>query len=287
MQDFQFEASSAVFPIVASRWEHSPQDACIFYQNEKARLLYGELCGRRLVDLFSDVLRERHDVGQPEGNKLLRQLIEDGHVKNIGGSLAGKKVELFSCLQKQNPNTIQTTIFDITARFMDHLSGIPGRELFYDHLELELYRARREKSELHVCFLDLDGFKQTNDLYGHKAGDDVIVEVAERLKASVRRHETVARFGGDEFVVLLTGSTVDSSFYAEKKLIPLLNQPYHCDGHTIDFIGASIGISYIPMHEGNADDLVNHADDAMYVAKERGKNQVVVFEHGMEGMKKH
>ena len=170
---------------------------------------------------------------------------------------------------------------------MDGLSGIPGRELFFDHLDVEVYHALRDKSELHVCFMDLDGFKQTNDLYGHQAGDDVIKEVGRRLRSVVRRHETVARFGGDEFVILLSDPKVDSVHFAEKKLIPLLNEPYPGAGHAIDFIGASVGISSAPKDAQTPDDLINHADDAMYVAKSRGKKQAVVFERGMEGMKQH
>jgi len=134
--------------------------------------------------------------------------------------------------------------------------------------------------------MDLDGFKQTNDLYGHQAGDDVIKEVGRRLRRVVRRHEIVARFGGDEFVLLLSGSKVDSVSFAEKKLIPLLNEAYIGAGHKIDFIGVSVGISSALTDATTPDELINHADDAMYVAKSCGKNQAVVFEPGMEGMKK-
>ena len=87
--------------------------------------------------------------------------------------------------------------------------------------------------------------------------------------------------------MLLSDKTIDPVHLAEKKIIPLINEPYHSDGHVIDFIAASIGVSYDPAHTSNADELINHADDATYVAKDRGKNRIVVFEPGMEGTKKH
>ncbi|NWF38900.1 GGDEF domain-containing protein [Mariprofundus sp. NF] len=286
MSSFHYEAECAATPIFGARWQDDPYTAVINFQNEKAISRYGDQRGRKLLDLFSEIL-EHSSNKHNTGKQLLKQLFDEGVLKSIAGSLASMRVELFASIQQERENSIQMSLFDVTDRFLDHLSQIPGRELFFDLLDMELHRATRDKTELHVCFLDLDGFKQTNDLYGHKAGDDVIVEVARRLKGCLRKHETVARFGGDEFVMLLSGKTIDSVHLAEKKIIPLINEPYHSDGHVIDFIGASIGVSYAPAHTSNADELINHADDAMYVAKDRGKNQIVVFEPGMEGMKKH
>ena len=286
MSIFHYEAECAATPIFGASWQDDPYTAVINFQNEKAISRYGDQRGRKLLDLFSEILE--HSANKHNTSKqLLKQLFDEGVLKSIAGSLGSMRVELFASIQQERENSIQMSLFDVTDRFLDHLSQIPGRELFFDLLDMELNRAVREKSELHVCFLDLDGFKQTNDLYGHKAGDDVIIEVAKRLKGCLRKHETVARFGGDEFVMLLTGNNIDSVHLAEKKIIPAINEPYHSDGHVIDFIGASIGVSYAPAHTSDADELINHADDAMYVAKDRGKNQIVVFEPGMEGMKKH
>ncbi len=285
--DFHVEAEAAAFPVVGSHWQDSPADARVHYQNDRSIALYGDLGGMLLADLFTEVLKMSNFQSGQNGETLMQRLIQDGCIKSVTGTLSGKRVELFSSLQHNSEKIVQSTIIDVTGQFMDGLSGIPGRELFFDHLDIEVYRTLRDKSELHVCFMDLDGFKQTNDLYGHQAGDDVIKEVGRRLRTVVRRHETVARFGGDEFVILLSDPKVDSVCFAEKKLIPLLNEPYLGAGHTIDFIGASVGISSAPKDAKTPDDLINHADDAMYVAKSRGKNQAVVFERGMEGMKKH
>lgn len=287
MNEFHFESGIAVIPIIASRWDDHIESARVYYQNKKATSLYGELRGQLLVDVFGEVLRISRFELKHGGSKLMQQLIRDKSLKSISGTLAGKRVELFTCLQNNTKKTIQSTIIDVTDRFIDPLSGIPGRDLFFDRLDGELFRAIREKTELHICFIDLDGFKKTNDLFGHKAGDDVITEVGYRLRGAVRKHEIVSRFGGDEFVVMLSGARVDPVCFAEQKLIPLLNQPYISANHRIDFVGASVGISSAPRHTTNPDELINHADDAMYVAKDRGKNQAIVFEHGMEGMKKH
>jgi len=286
MSHFHYEAECAATPILGASWQDDPYAARINFQNDKAISLYGDQRGRMLVKLFDKTL-ENSANKHTNGQTLLKKLIDEGSLKAVAGSLAGMRVELFASVQQDAENSIQMSLFDVTERFLDHLSQIPGRELFFDLLDMELHRAKRDKTELHVCFLDLDGFKQTNDLYGHKAGDDVIVEVARRLKGCLRKHETVARFGGDEFVMLLSGKTIDSVHLAEKKIIPAINEPYYSDDHVIDFIGVSIGVSYAPAHTMDADELINHADDAMYVAKDRGKNQIVVFEPGMEGMKKH
>jgi len=287
MDGFQFEAESAVVPIFGSQWDHAPEQALVYYQNDIALSLYGEWRGMLLADLLGEVLSLSKFDTQRYGHELIQQLIQSKVIRDIPGTLNGKRVILFSAIQQHADRRIQSTIINVTARFMDPLSGIPSRDLFFDRLDIELYRAIRHKEEMHICFIDLDGFKQTNDLYGHKAGDDVIVEVARRMRSIIRKHETVARFGGDEFVMLLTGPKVDAVCFAENKLIPAINEPYHCQGHVIDFIGGSIGIASAPLHGSNPDDLVNHADDAMYIAKSRGKNRAVVFQYGMEGAKKH
>jgi len=286
MNKFHFEADIAVIPIIASHWDNNIESARVYYQNDKAILLYGDLRGQLLAELFNEILLMNHfEHAHPE-NKLMQNLEKNGFLKDISGTLNGKRVELYSAVQKHTNKIIQSAIIDVTKRFIDPLSGIPGRDLFFDRLDSELFRAKREKSEIHICFVDLDGFKQTNDLYGHKAGDDVITEVGRRLRNVIRRHEAVSRFGGDEFVIMLSDPKVDSLHFSEKKLIPALNLPYNSGTHTIDFIGASVGIACAPLHTFNPDKLINHADDAMYIAKERGKNQAVIFEHGMESMKK-
>jgi len=282
MTNFNFEADPATIPVIGSRWEDKPEKARVYYQNKKCRGMFGELQGVFLTDLLSEVANFNSFDGQQNVQELMQKLHANGSLKGMNGTLFGKRVEIFSEIQKNTANTIQTSIIDVSNRFVDPLSGIPGRDLFFDHLDIELYRAQRERGELHICYLNLTGLKQANDLYGHKAGDDVIVEVAQRLRGMIRKHETVARFAGNEFVVLLSGSKVDSMHFANNKLLPILTRPYLADDYEIDFIGVNVGIAYAPAHTNEPDALVNHANDAMYIAKARGKNKVVSFEEGMQ-----
>lgn len=219
------------------------------------------------------------------GEDLLNALLEKKDLECIHGVLAGKRVGMFARMQEKTPKTIQLTVIDTTYHYFDTLTGIAGRELFFDRLKIELLRAVREKSEVHLCYLDLDGFKPVNDVYGHGTGDMVLREVAQRLRTLVRRHETVARLGGDEFIVLLSGHDIDPVFFSENRIIPAINAPYSVDRQHLS-LGVSIGIASFPKWASKADELVSHADDAMYAAKAGGENRVVVFERGMEGMKK-
>lgn len=285
-ETFKFEARTARAPIMAARWSgDDPFEAEIFFQNDCFTRLYGSLLGRRLMDVFDGILRSGEIRGPISGRDLLEQVLEEGHVEQVQGVLAQKRVGLNASLQKEAPKTIQLAVFDITQHYFDTLTGIPGRSLFFDRLKIELLRAVREKTEVHLCFLDLDGFKPINDSYGHHAGDFVLKEVAQRLKGLVRRHETVARLGGDEFIVMLSGSDIDPLHFAESKIIPVLNAPYIVDRQPIDLLGVSIGISCFPKFAAKADELVTYADDAMYAAKARGKNRAVLFEPDMEGSK--
>jgi len=285
MLNFKFETDKAPISILGSRWEERIEDARICYQNEQATALYGDFIGMLLRDLFNEIHRLSQFDDTYYGKMLMQSLLEDGRLSDRSGTLSGKRVKLFSLIQQQTPKSIQSTIIDVTKRFMDPLSGLPGRDLFYDFLDHELFRIVREKNEVHICFVDLDGFKQVNDKFGHKAGDAVITEVGRRLQRAIRKHEMASRFGGDEFVVMLSGANVDALHVAEKKLIPILNEAYLVEGHRIDFIGASIGIASAPVNTSDVDELVKYADNAMYMAKSSGKNQAIVFEKGIQGKK--
>ncbi|NOR51011.1 MAG: PAS domain S-box protein, partial [Gammaproteobacteria bacterium] len=166
--------------------------------------------------------------------------------------------------------------------YNDALTGLPNRLLLRDRMEQALSQAKRQEKLMAVCYLDLDGFKPINDAYGHKAGDQVLIEVAQRLKTAVRADDTVARLGGDEFVLLMLN--LDSIGEAEQVLERVLHtivQPYELP-EVISTVSASIGISLYPLDEGEADTLLRHADQAMYVAKQRGKNRYSFFDPSEE-----
>ena len=156
----------------------------------------------------------------------------------------------------------------------DSLTGLPNRRLFMDRLTLAMARARRNQSQLALLFIDLDNFKNINDSLGHAAGDDVLTMMSARMTALVREVDTVARIGGDEFIILLDEAD-DPAEIAQiaQRMVEVLRQPVPYQGHEL-VCGGSIGISCFP---GDADDitaLVAAADQAMYQAKQSGRNQL-------------
>jgi diguanylate cyclase (GGDEF)-like protein len=165
----------------------------------------------------------------------------------------------------------------------DALTGLPNRVLALDRAQQMLARARRQQSPVAALYVDVDGFKDINDTFGHAAGDELLRIVAERLRTLVREGDTAARLGGDEFVVLLEGSTLDAGpELVADRLLEVLRQPYELGsaaGRPLK-VTASIGVA-MGIRE-NADDLLRDADLAMYQAKQAGRNACAVFESSMQ-----
>ncbi|MBI5890855.1 MAG: diguanylate cyclase [Nitrosomonadales bacterium] len=163
----------------------------------------------------------------------------------------------------------------------DMLTGLPNRSLFADRLQQMLAQAKRSISHGALVYLDLDKFKPVNDTLGHDVGDLVLKEIAQRLQTAVRESDTVARIGGDEFVVLLPTieSKQDAGTVAEK-IRHALDQPFEIGEHTIH-IGCSIGIAVYPEHGDDEISLMKNADTAMYQAKQNGRNNVQMYFEGM------
>jgi diguanylate cyclase (GGDEF)-like protein len=156
--------------------------------------------------------------------------------------------------------------------YHDSLTGLPNRPLFLDRIEQEIRHASRDNSSLAVLFLDLDNFKQINDSLGHSAGDTVLILISERLIEALRETDTVARFGGDEFTILLSEfSTVEDINDIVLKLFDTIHRPVVIDFNEL-FVTTSIGISVFPNDGASAEILLRNADAAMYRAKERGRN---------------
>lgn len=155
----------------------------------------------------------------------------------------------------------------------DGLTNIPNRLLFFDRLEHALARAKRYGYGLAVLFLDLDGFKSVNDNFGHRAGDELLLQTAGRLRRRVRASDTLARLGGDEFGVLLERVTeLDSVTQAAENMIAALAEPFRI-GAAEFHIGVSVGVSLFPGDAEDASSLVSRADAAMYAAKKGGGNR--------------
>jgi len=156
--------------------------------------------------------------------------------------------------------------------YHDLLTGLPNRALFHDRLSNTISNARREDDKLAVLFLDLDRFKVVNDTLGHSVGDELLKQVANRLKSCLREGDTVARLGGDEFIVLLPHVEFEGvDQIVGKKLVETVKDPFIVDGNEI-FVTGSIGIAMYPEDGNTADLLIKHSDTAMYYTKEQGKN---------------
>lgn len=214
-------------------------------------------------------------------------------------------LETHAVPMQEHGQTVQLAVTrDITMRkemqdqvhqlaFYDSLTSLANRRLFNDRLAQALLAGRRSGGYCALLFLDLDNFKPLNDAHGHAAGDLLLIEVAERMKACVREVDTVARFGGDEFVVLLSElapdratSTAESARVAEK-IRSALGQPYRLQLPTLGNMPsqtaehhctASIGVAVIDAQEATAEDALRRADQAMYDAKAHGRNQVCFSE---------
>jgi len=159
--------------------------------------------------------------------------------------------------------------------FHDSLTGLPNRALFRDRLDQALARAKRSSELVAVLLVDLDGFKQVNDSLGHDAGDRLLREVAQRFKGIVRESDTVARFGGDEFALLLEYVTEPDVVALAQRLLDGVAQPVVVAGREVS-LGASIGI-VLDSGSGHSEELVRDADVAMYAAKDGGRNRYEIF----------
>jgi diguanylate cyclase (GGDEF)-like protein/PAS domain S-box-containing protein len=160
----------------------------------------------------------------------------------------------------------------------DALTGVPNRVLLADRLNLAIAQARRHKRGLALVYLDIDGFKEVNDIHGHETGDQLLITLAHRLRDALREGDTLARLGGDEFVAVLTD--LGGRDECELILTRLLNAaatPIDVRQNTFQ-LSASLGVTLFPQDGGDADTLLRHADQAMYQAKQAGKNRYHLFD---------
>lgn len=215
---------------------------------------------------------------------------------------AGNRIQTYYFTSVPFDNDGQTQLivhgFDITDRkhaeaqieqlaYHDQLTGLPNRTVFLDRLGQALASGQRAQRYGAVLFVDLDHFKQINDVHGHGVGDEVIRHVAQRLRLALRQEDTVARLGGDEFIVLLPELSTRQETAAAlalsvgEKLRTTLEDPADIDGQTYRTT-ASIGVSLFPKQDEDVDDLIREADIAMYRAKDLGRNALVFFEHDMQ-----
>jgi diguanylate cyclase (GGDEF)-like protein len=163
----------------------------------------------------------------------------------------------------------------------DDLTGLPNRLLFKERLSSEISFAQREGRNLALLFIDLDRFKGINDAFGHSAGDELLMEAAQRLRRCSRESDTIARLGGDEFAIILPAiSGIQSATTVAEHILQAFFQPFMVAGQE-SHISASIGIAISPMDGNDSEELLKKADTAMYRAKDLGRGRFVYFEEQM------
>jgi diguanylate cyclase (GGDEF)-like protein/PAS domain S-box-containing protein len=284
--------SSDLITVVAS-------DATIAYQSPSSEHVLGykpqELLGTRF---------DRLVAGEDTGH-LLRLLADgaryarrDGELiectlRHRDGSVRQFEVLHTNLLDEEHVRGIVLNARDISERkafeeqlahqaFHDPVTNLPNRALFVERVRHAISRARRESGDLGVIFLDIDDFKTINDSLGHGAGDTALIDVAKRLSASIRTSDTAARFGGDEFVVLLEDlDGTETAVEVAERILEDLRQPLMVAGKEL-VVRGSIGISILEgSSTASADELIRDADAAMYIAKRDGKGGYRLFEPEM------
>jgi diguanylate cyclase (GGDEF)-like protein/PAS domain S-box-containing protein len=182
------------------------------------------------------------------------------------------------------PTGFRGIIHDVTARkeaermiahmaYHDHLTGLPNRSLFNDRLNVALAQSQRKDLNFALLILDLDGFKDVNDTFGHSMGDRILQSVGTRLSKLLRKSDTVARMGGDEFLILLQEiSSPENAYVTVRKIMKVFQKPFTI-GRRSRLVTTSIGMAVYPEDGEDAENLMKHADAALYRAKREGRNQ--------------
>jgi len=160
--------------------------------------------------------------------------------------------------------------------FYDALTGLPNRSMFENYFANFITRGRFSEQKMAVVFIDLDAFKGVNDELGHDAGDIVLKEAAVRMKSLLRGCDLLSRLGGDEFVALLTRITSESPELVGQRIVESFWEPFEINERSVN-IGVSVGISIYPDDGENLETLIKHADEAMYMAKRKGKNTSCIY----------
>ncbi len=191
----------------------------------------------------------------------------------------GKPLSLIS--QMQDITDRKAAEHELAERALhDPLTGLPNRLLFLDRVGMAIARTEEAPAPVAVFFIDLDRFKLINDSLGHAVGDEMLIDVAQRLKDALRPSDTVSRFGGDEFTILCENTGEDAAREVAQRISAGLSEPFALGGRDL-YVSASVGVSICSDPRVDAEAMLRDADAAMYRAKEQGRSQFVVFDGAM------
>ena len=235
------------------------------------------------LDPLAEAIRQDRTVGLAANCILIRRDGREAAIEDSAAPIHDRKGQVTGAVIVFHDVSVALAVTQKMAHLAQHdfLTDLPNRVLLGDRVAIAMALARRHGKQCAVLFLDLDGFKDINDVFGHSIGDQLLHSVSRRLVGCVRGSDTVSRQGGDEFVVLLSeiDRAPDAAVGAEK-ILSALAAPHHLGG-TVHHVSASIGISVFPDDGEDAEALIRCADTAMYRAKEDGRNTFRFFRQGM------
>ena len=233
-----------------------------------------------LLGLVAIILWRMWDVAQQASLDTFSRPSATTEAVHLGGAMVTVILITVGLLIMNNERA-HTTLRHLALH--DALTGLFNRGVFDSHLSAELASAKRNKEGFGLLFLDLDGFKTVNDRFGHRFGDQVLKEVADRLRGTLRRSDLIARVGGDEFVILMRRmALLDDAERVAAKIHAAMEKPFLIESQEVS-CQTSIGIALYPQHGEDAVTLVAHADQAMYRVKASGQGRTGVFSGGPEG----
>jgi diguanylate cyclase (GGDEF)-like protein/PAS domain S-box-containing protein len=266
--------------------------------NPAAERLFGytaeEVIGKEFVRLIAEPYRAEM---KPQLRSALRsdeQEVVLGRHETSGLTKDGSEFPLEFNVSRLGPNRVVVgSLRDVSEQraetealqykaLHDSLTGLPNRTLLHERLEETIRAGERQTQPCAVLLLDLDGFKQVNDSLGHEAGDQLLKQVSQRMRSALRKADTVARYGGDEFAIVPFGATdATRAVLIAEKILQAVEKPFAVDGEPVN-VSASIGVAVFPQHAEDADALIRRADVAMFAAK-RAKSGFSVYSVDQEG----
>lgn len=239
--------------------------------------------GRQSAEFYQELWQKLQNDGRWEGEIWNRRKNGEVYAERLAISVVRNRqgrithyVAICSDISRRKEDEAQVALL----AYYDALTGLPNRNLFFDRVNQALLLAKRNNGNTSLLFIDLDHFKPVNDKHGHLVGDSLLQQVAGRMRTCVRHVDTVARMGGDEFIVLLPEiNHADDAKLVADKLLESIARPFRIDGQDIR-ISASIGIVIFPRDGITADQLLLHADQAMYKVKQTTRNNLHFFQPG-------